>query len=106
MNTVPAKKSVNRLTAAMTYKLCNTIATLNQAGGITTETTWKGLAEYCSKMLEHEITPANIQGAFEVLELKLPQSPKTREQQLEDRIEVLEGMVKYMCTNLGLSSPY
>lgn len=106
MNTAAPKKTVNRLTAAVQYKLCNTLSALNQAGGITTDSSWSGLAEYCTQMLGQEITANNIKGAFEVLELHLPQAPKTREQQLEDRIEALEGMVKYMCTNLGLTSPY
>lgn len=106
MNTVVTKKQVNRLTAAMSYKLCNLIASLNEKGIITHDSSWKGLADYCSKELGYELTPANIQGAFTALELKLPQAPRTKEQQLEDRIETLEGMVKYMCTNLGLTSPY
>lgn len=106
MNTVVTKKQVNRLTAAIQYKLCNTLAALNQAGGITVDSNWKGLAEYCSKMLEHEITPANVQGAFQVLELKLPQAPKTREQQLEDRIESLENALRSLYGNLNVPYPF
>ena len=111
MNT-PATRTRNCMTLTQNYKLCNAIQALNAAGGITSDSTWLSIAKYCQDLLGFPVTGNNIRGAFDVLELKMPTAPESREQQLELRIAELELIIKNMrtavhglCAEIGYASP-